>query len=542
MHSLFRLFSRIILKVTGIYVVVSLVGILALDKLFGGYEFYLGMLVFIGPLLAWGLTFMLVPKNLDWILALPISKRNVLVLHYMTSVFASVVIFIASLFVLLVLAAIKRDVHMMDLHVSHVASAAPAQLLRDQLEPILAGIDIYGWMTGLLMISFFHALSMSISRPATTKRFYLNLWNAANPVLRWSVRTGWVAFIALAAVFREYFLSPFGIFVIATLLFLFLTTINTSNALGLGRRQRSRWMAVSAVVAAVQIVFLFSHAMRGVRSESFDRRVASVMFLGPFSGGMAKADLAHLLEAGINNERVEELGDLYRKRFWHRQKIKASADFDLSFQKAILSKKAFPDVVSTLRLFDPTDLKFDDVQAVFAKLQPLMNDCRCDFAGYDLLTAKLNPADALALLGTHQEAAVQFVLLWARYHATPADVALVAGIEKGFGTYTDRAKLSALLTLSVLRGSHVTFNDWLTGRQGRAVSSWVGAPAARVDCGVWQPKPVAELTPADAPALNQCIRRRAEPAYASEIEAAGWIEPPLDIKTRATIRKVFHVK
>ncbi|MBI3557674.1 MAG: hypothetical protein HY074_15540 [Deltaproteobacteria bacterium] len=536
MHSLFRLFSHIILKVTALYVVVSFVGILALDKLFGGYEFYLGMLVFIGPLLAWGLTFMLVPKNLDWILALPISKRNVLALHYMTSVFASVVIFMASLVVLVMLVFIKRDVHVMDLtHVHHVAAAAPTQLLRDQLEPILAGIDIYGWMTALLMISFFHALSMSISRPATTKRFYINLWNAANPLVRWSVRTGWVAFIALAAVFREYFLSPFGIFVIATLLFLFMTTVNTSNALGLGKRQRSRWIAVAAGVAGVQIIFLFSHAMSGVRSESFDRRVASVMFLGPFSGGMAKADLAHLLEAGINNERVEELGELYRKRFWHKMKIKATADYDLNFLRAIESKKAFQDVVSILRLFDASDFNGRDIKAVFAKLQPLMNDCRCEFYGYDLLAAKFDVGDARELLATGQEAAVQFVLLWARYHASRSDVALVSAIEKGFTGYSDRAKLSALMTLSVLRGVHVTFNEWLGGRKGRTVSS-------AVDCSTWQPKPVAELTAADAPALNQCIRRRAETAQASEIEAAGWIEPPFDIKTRATIRKVFRIK
>ena len=472
MHSLFRLFSHIILKAAAVYVVIALLSILALDKMFGGYEFYLGMVAFIGPLLAWALTFRLVPKNLDWILALPISKRNVLALHYMTSMFASVVIFFASLFVLVVLVAIKSDLHLGDVnHVGKVAHvAAPTQLLRDQLEPILAGIDIYGWMTALLMLSFFHALSMSISRPATTKRFYLNLWNAANPVLRWFVRTSWVVLIAVAAVFREYFLSPFGIFVVATLLFLFLTTVNTSNALGLGRRQRSRWIVVAAGVAAVQIVFLFSHAMRGVRSDSFDRRVASVMFLGPLSGGMAKADLAHLLEAGISSERIEELGELYRNRFWHKQKIKANADYDLSFQRAIESKKAFQDVVSTLRLFDPAELRSADVYALYVKLQPLINDCRCEFAGYDLLSAKLNASDVHALLVSHLDAAIQFGMLWARYHDLPGDTALVGVIEKDFASYNDRLKMSALLTLSVLRGNHVTFNDWLLKRAGRAVA------------------------------------------------------------------------
>src|SRR6516165_1276212 len=159
MATLLRLCMVHISKVIAIFTVASIVSILALDKMFGGYEFYLGMLVFIAPLLAWTVTFMHVPKNLDWLLALPISKRHVLQLHYLTSVLASIAVFISTIFILVVLTLIKTDtkVHFDQAARKAAALTANAQV-GTQFGNYVAGIDIYGWMTGLLMLSFFHAL------------------------------------------------------------------------------------------------------------------------------------------------------------------------------------------------------------------------------------------------------------------------------------------------------------------------------------------------------------------------------------------------
>lgn len=536
MRSLFRLFSRMILKVTGIYMVSAFAGVLILDKLFGGWEFYLGMLVFIAPLLAWAETFMLVPKNLDWIMSLPISKRNVLVLHYMTSVFASVSNTVATFIVLIALALVKSD-HQISL--GKVASAAPAFVNESQVKASVVGMDVYGWMTVLLMLSFFHALAMSISRPVTTKRLYLNLWNHNVPAIRWGIRIGWLGVIGFSAAMREYFLSPFGIFFVATLVFLFLTTFNTSHALGIFRNQRRRWMTASAAIAGVQIAFLFTHAMTGVRSSEFNRRVASVMFLGPFSGGIARPDLGKLLEADIHADRVQELGEHFKKKFTDGGKIGLALANDVSFRRAIATKKNYEAVSATLSLFDPSMLTFEDLKVLFDKLQVVLPECRCEFNPAELLQAKVHWSEVEGLLKSNNEAAVSFALLWARYNGKPADGELVPAIERSLAKYSDTMKLSALKTLSVLEGHRYTFDHWVKSRgsANRSLSSKFD-----MKCSDWTPKTAAELSLDDAPALNFCIRKKAEPAQITELESLGWIEPPFDARERAVVRKILRVK
>lgn len=540
MRSLFRLFRRIILRITAVYAVGSVIGVLALDKMFGGYDFYLGMLVLIAPTLAWFQTFMLVPKNLDWLMSLPISKRNLLVLHYATGVFASVMAIIATVFALIVLTLIKTDSQVsLDRFVSH----APALVSEAKIAPYMSGVDIYGWMTALLMISFYHALSMSISRPVTTKRLYWNLWNHVNPILRWCVRVGWLALIAAAALARDYALAPFGIFVVTTVVFLFLTTFNTTYALGVSHAQRRRWMAASAGVAGVQLVFLFAHATIGVKSGSFDRRVASVMFLGPLSGGISKSDLVRLLEADIGADRVEELGEHYKKSFAGGKRIRMSLDEDVSFLRALATKRDYAAAMNTINLFDPSDLGYAELSALFGKLQPLLAECRCDFQGHDLLGARIHWSDALKFLSSRSDLAVQYGLLWARYRGKAFDSQFVPAIARGMASYSDKSKLLALRTLSVLRGRRVTFNDWMregkgmTMNDGRSVSSFFD-----VNCKSWVPKSVSELGAEDVPFLNYCIRQRADLAHVAEIESLGWLEPPFDLRARSVIRKVLKVK
>lgn len=541
MRSLFKLFRRIILKITGIYTIGSIIGILALDRLFGGYEFYLGTLVFIAPVLAWAETFMLVPKNLDWLMSLPISKRNILVLHYGTSIFASVMVLLATVFVLIVLTLIKTDTHISHVSIGGFIHKAPALVPESKVGATMEGVDIYGWMLVLLMLSFYHALSMSISRPASTKRLYWNLWNHSNVAVRWAIRTGWIALIALAAIFREYFLAPFGIFVVTTFVFLFLTTFNTTHALGISHGQRRRWMISSAVVASVQIAFLFAHAEIGMRASSFDRRVASVMFLGPLSGGISKVDLEHLLEADLSSERIQELGEHYKKTYSAGKKIRTSQVPSLKLVDLLAKKKSYGAVINTVNLFDPSDFVYADLVAIFSKLQPLMAECHCDFPGYELLAAKLHWSEAIKLLESRDDLAVNFGLLWSRYRGKPMDAALVPVVQRGLPNYSDKAKLAALKTLGVLHGRRFSFNDWISERtsvKGRAVSSTV----FDVSCSEWSPKPVTEITVEDAPALNYCIRQKADIAYVGEIEALGWIEPPFDLRARTVIRRIFKVK
>lgn len=557
-----RLFRNIILKVTLIYAAGAIVGVLALDRLFGGYEFYLGTLVFIAPLLAWVETFMLVPKNLDWILALPISKRNVLVLHYLTSLFASFVTILATIFVLLVLTLVKSGVH---LGGEHLRSTPPSFVSHAPLLSLVSDIDIYGWMSALLMLSFFHALSMSISRPMMTKRLYLNLWNDSNPTVRWLVRTGWLGAIAAAALLRECVLAPFGIFVMATFVFLLLTTFNTTYALGVPRSQRNRWLALSAGVALVQIVFLFTHAMRGVHSASFDRRVASVMFLGPLSGGIAKPDLIKLLEADLSQDRIEELGEHYKKNFSGGHRIRIQEDHDVSFERAIAQKKSFAALVSTLGLFDASELGFAEVSAFFDRAQPLAAECRCEFNGperaqsardnyyYELLSSRLHWSEVVKLLKSRNDLAIRYGLLWARYHGKPNDSELVPLVEAELSRYPDRLKLEALATLSILGGERFTFDDWIRLKLGARGSGRVLSSAGRsnkfdVDCADWVVnKVVSDLAAEDVGALNYCIRnfssrQKIDPTQVGEIEALGWLEPPFDQRARNVVRRVLRIK
>ncbi len=459
------------------------------------------------------LSFSWLPSNFGWLLAAPLSKRSLVVLHGLLNVTA-----VAAFNAAAVMAALIA--YLLAFGAAGAAGffEVPAfclKLLTLLLGKALFDPNFYPPLATLWPLALLFLL-------ATTPRLGLIQQMGARraPVSsrkRAAIAAGVLGFIVLCVAAAR------GRWPIAVLVLLAAAIVSAAVAMtwraqmALSPRQTRLCIAVSLAVGLLPLLALTLEAERLRTAGTPAVKAAAIAFLGGLAPGASREELASLLGAGLDPLNFQRIGGLYQDRFNGGRPLDAGQEPFVRFRDllAAASSAQAPDVVG---LFDPSTFGKDDLAAYDAAIPSTTGNL-----GRPLrwLRAKLTAEDLLELLRSKNETDAAYALLRLRYERAPR---AVGEILRDMPRYSGWDVSLALTTLSILAGQKLTLEALPKTRVGVDP----GGLFRRVDCASFAPRSKAELETADPGVLNACVRERADRAdlaTLSRLELFGWLDP-----------------
>lgn len=525
MKTLLSLFFKIILQQAAKYLVISTIAIIVFEKIFGGYEYYIGMLVLLAPLIAWMVSFSLVPKNLNWILLSSLRRRTILLINYIVSLLCSFVFFLTTCIVLLITALAHFDSTHSNINrlgpLKGTAKLANAIDLRSTFVSNFFDTDIYGLATLVIMFIFFHALAISIThanyRAQSTSswldRFGVNaLWFHPNNFLRLAFRLAPLPIAVLAYVCRAYLVAPFGLLMVFAFIFLILVSFASAHALVLSVRQRRWFVFGNLSFGFVLMAFLFSQSLRalGTQSDS-NSRAAALIFLGPYARVLNEEQILEgLLKSPLKSERVLDVSN----RYLQLQQLPRGHRLGLDtperrrlFSEVVQSKIDIESLIASLSLFQLNTLTSEELFLLLEKASGLFNqNAQIRWPHEEFLFHKISDAVLLRMMTSPSRLVQQYIILRGRYGGLPTPLLkkLVSGSK------------AAVYQLLAVDHEHVYYLDWPSYLLTKELAQyWLTAP----NCD----------DPRSDGLLNYCIRKNIyinqNKLKFREVESAGgWLK------------------
>ncbi len=529
--TVYGLFARVIGKWAIIGVFSSTLIVLTIDKLFptkmlaGLPGLGTATLILISMLI-------LLPRNFSWLMGVPISKRQIILLLGAVNFTLAIVgvlchfliIGLVSYFINGDLAHLRITFAVWQNFFHNVGHFAPFQGADPQAYAMLVSIVMF---FGLV---FFAPITGNNRQQLSFKRLPTADWIKANPLAVLRI----VAIPLFMYITRSYFLSPFGIFILWIFGLCVVVPASWVSQIALTGRAAKTSYILFLIFAFLNIAVTYGLSRSAIRGNS-EGKVKAILFLGQFAGHANQKELASLLETDMGVRTGNQLGNQYLVEFNEGEKLERGVEKVIDFEKLINSRKTIPAIQSAYELYDPETLTLNDLRTVFRAFKKLgyQDDAR---AYFPFLEAEVSPAQMIGLFGSEDKMENAYALLRARYDRDPAYTKPILG---NLPRYSEKTLLVALDTLSILRSSRVTLEDWRMIRNGRSLA----AVKEEANCAKLHVDSLSGLKPSDAGLFNICLRQKAnkfDSDLISAIEHVGWFEIPLSAAGIWTANKVFH--
>lgn len=537
MARLYLLFCRLIVRQSVILCLASVGVLLALQQFFL-HQSPTGSLLALG--LAWiGIAAFqahrCIPQNLNWLVMMPLSKRNLIALTFLVNV--TVLLFAAGCFALALAGTdlVKNgEFRNTDIVLGWIES-----FLRYAYWRLFTSPAAFAWATAFLLGSYSVMLltipSWRVPKSFSLHLFYRRFWNSPDPAQRNYVRSTALVLLVFCVVTRQFLMTPFGIF--SSLLFVMAVTCPRMwrMAANISHVQQTFATVVFVTLALIESGWVYGLQRKALLSAFSDERVKAIEFLGPFAGPMSQPLLAEILEADLSRDSVSSIGNDYLRRFHEGRKVVTNQDQFLHFNVAVGTKQGLSALAKTVELFDASSLNLSDLKALFATMVPLTRDPRETRLFLMLLGAKLTETEFMQMFNSENEAEIRYALIRSRYLR---DSSVLNQIRKNLPRYSDETVFIALTTLSLLKGERVTLEDWRSSQKGRQIASSFFDP----NCEEFHPSSFDQPSPSEIPLINVCLRQRVDKQdlfLLEDIEDAGWIAPPINSFQKSLLGEVF---
>lgn len=458
-------------------------------------------------------------RNLSWLQVLPMSKRQLIFFFFVIQVTAILFATLAAGTVALTAAwslsgdGLGKVIEAVIDAVGHF----PARIFFDEwakritLTQIAVGVTM---LNGFLWYAFRAPVWQGLLRSMQTP-----LANRPEQAMRATAKQlAMVLAIFLgAALFLDYVTSGFGCASLIGTLFMVLLPLSWASALSLGRPLAKKGFALCLTFAAVQVLWIYSLALRQTTSSDSDRRAQSILFLGPFAGNVAPREIARLIEEGDRGwESLQSLG----KRYARDSKLDARHS-DLNLVRAVASKKSMDSAASVYALFAPETVGLADLSgflSAISKLRPRFYDENFSrYPIYQFVRAALTPDEVIGLFASESEIENLYALARARYDRRAEYLpAIISNLPR----FSDRATMTALGTLAILTGRPFTLKDLPALATKRLVPAFYNP-----DCSGFHKVDIADFQ-GDEALWNVCTRTVADPTNRPQdlayFESVAW--------------------
>jgi len=540
MQALYLLFMRQVIRNVALLCLVSVAGLIAVQQFLFNQAVlssYIALAVFWLGVALYQANHAL-PKNLNWVLGLPLSRQRLLVLTFCVN-FSILLVCVVSYFATVGLADLLRAGHLRN--VNPILQTV-STFLRYFHHKLFVTPSAFAWANACLVattsVTAMSAPSWRLSnRPISLRSLFQSLWNSADKQQAQYRRTALAVALGFGFLAKDYLISPFGVFMLVLIGIAVIFPKVWRQGICLSTTEVNFATLILGLVASCEIAWVYGLERRELVSASTDVRVRAIEFLGPFSGPISQQAFAHILESSLSKESLVELSRVYLEKFHHGRKIVASQDPYLHFEAAVSSKDSVSSLVKTVELFQPASLSTRDLKALFSAMVPLTGDPREMRLFLMMLDANVEPDELIHMMESNNEAEIRYGLVRARYDR---DSRLVAQIEKNMAHFSDEEIIVALHTLSLLGGERVKLEDWRNFKNGRKLAS----NFFDANCDAFQPETLDSISPRQFPRLNICLRMKADRHdlfLLEDIEEAGWITPPINSYQRTILSEVFSL-
>lgn len=483
----------------------------------------------------------LVNKDLNWILVLPISKRRILAFKYGFTLLSLLLFVISYLSVALAVLTIEGSLGSFLTQLSAAAAWSNADLA----DMVLLVFGFGGALHSVGM-HFAHRESQRRLMSSLTRRKRLLMYLFCFLSCLWMIT--WLHPKNLHQASSFFIESMLVIWVVAAVT----SPYSASFYLCLPNRIRNRLITASVAFALIPIGIVYLVVLSGLESSSVRRQIESIELVGTLPRGVlgqvwetlglgvSKSKVAKLLETELRPEEFWKLSRFYLDTYFKGNMIRKSQDQDLHFEALVNAKRSISEFHQVVWLFDPSDFDSNDLKLIFDRMQFLSQGKVADLNPLLLLRSKSTPSALVEFLKSSNPLAVRYALFRSRYDRDPS---LIPAIEARLPELSDELRMSALKTLSVLVGAYVgldAFLEYRTGKRIPGTSSFFS-----IDCSRFRPSTLDEVAQDAAPALNLCIRERADRInlkLLDAIEKSSWILPPFSESQLWAIKEVFHLK
>ena len=457
-------------------------------------------------------TFGRLPANLGWLLASPLSKRAVFVLHCLNNattvlVFNAAALLVASLVYFAARVAANGIALAALLEFIKLLPALPRAAAAD---PSWFPAVAVSWpLTILLMVGPYR-------RMTPTQRIDGDALGSASKRVA-AIVAGSAALVALLVAMIQFNLP---LVADAFLLALGLSAIVPAAwrvMLSLSPRQSRLAFGLSFAVGLAPLLLLALRAERLRYSGSPQARAAAIEFLGGFAPGVDRDEIALLLVSRLDSVSFQRMGEFYANRFNGGRPFSGEADPNIRF-RALVSANDAASARVAMRLFDLSTLARADLEAYDAAAGGRDDDLDSPLRW---LAAKLTADDVLSLLRSRNEGDNAYALLRLRYDRDPRGVRVI--LEE-MPRYTEWNVSLSLTTLSILAGRKLTLEAL---QKARLKGGWKSLYRA-IDCGEFRLWSGSKLLHAEPAVVNACVRARVDRARIPELrrlEQTGWLDP-----------------
>ena len=491
-------------------------------NLFVGYA-VLPLVMFIG------LSVMHVSVNLSWLLGLPLRKTEIVFLNFILNVSNGVLVF---LWWIAIYVASNLLVHHSFPFSSLLQMMESLSGLIDGLNKLLMNAGVQGFIVMTLVVEgaglLFLCPVRAVQRGTQSKPLIVQ-----DPKTQKIALAGMVVLGTLGYIFWSYVETKFFIFSLISFGLLAGLPAFVVLTLGISGSQKRRWMRTSYAVIALQVFGAYGYAMLRGHSSEVKQQVDSLQFLGPWAGTYSEEKLAGLIQSDLPYESLQSLSVIYLSRFSNGKRIPGPMQGSLSLRRAVFAQSRYESVTAAFRMFKIDALSCEDISQIFIRYSEVVKDGLMYRVPEELLDAKCSTHDIVKFLGSKEPVTIYYGLLWSRYHR---ESELIPVIWSNIVTYPEEMKNRALLTLSILRGTRVGFDDYSNYRVTRKANLELG----EADCSLLTHKTIKNLNRSDEGVINICIRKLDSNYVHSRIRAVedqDWIDWPFNYSERAVMKK-----
>jgi hypothetical protein len=471
----------------------------------------------------------LITRNGNWILSLPISKKNIVVLNYLLNFVNNLagIISVWAIYLLLIQIGPVDSEGKYGMPSVWKTFATFGKSIPEQMW------DPYVVMFLLLFANWIHYLGIFVSR-------YPIRWEWSS---KWNRRL--IGILLLGCIFywlfRDYVITAWALFGLVSLFFFSIAQLSCMEALGVSRRQTKTWLLISLILITAEMGLLFVIAKKALSTQDPRRIVSGIKFLGPFSGRVSESNLSSVLALDLEPSEIVEIGTIYKDRYAAGALVKQDPIRELRFQSTIEKKTSRKSIEASADLFDPSFLSYQDVESFYARLASIPGGAEGGFTGIHFFSAKIGTRDLVRMINSKasSDLAKQYALVKLQIYRDPA---VIPDLVKNVVNLPDQLKEIALRTLSLYLGRKLGWDDYIRIKGGQKNLGQFYKP----NCSELKLSKFSDAENMSSVDLNVCLRDKAvvngEPSVSNKLFFVGWVTKPFDKFNSWMIRKIFAIK
>jgi hypothetical protein len=476
------------------------------------------------PILGGLFSTMTLPRNLPWLLHLPLSRFQVLGIHVEINTLIWMEVLVGLLLLLTLAAGLNpaqtdwSEIFLSFMQFTQESETTQTALARVEIPP---GFEIALYLVGVL--NFVYVLLFSVNRSGVQRQeiFWKRLKMSLEGPHRARVALGLILSLVALSILREFWTSSLGYFFIFSLFIVGYCTWNLCRELRLHRPFRRPAMALVFLLVCAQTSALGFWAWQVGQSSDTKLQVRVQEFIGPFAPHRRTSE--QVLTSKLLSPRLPldfNFASKLKRTFSPGRLLPRSVAGHFDFPLAISAKSNVSELAGTLALFSRAELRSEDLDAFFkrwSELDPHAPPQALRQAA-KLLEIQVDATDLERRIEQSQFGPeLKFALLLGRYHRSSH---LLEKIKRRLSQWPEETQTLALGTLSVLSGKRMGLRDLERG---------IRSPASRlrfasvectksVDYSLWDRSEVE---------LNLCLRnslRSRLGAWVLHAEGDGWTQ------------------